>query len=108
MIQSDGYEEYSDAILSVYGKFDSMTRKLQSPKSLCYGQIINRIEKGRCKEVDKSLIFGDQKLLDECIANSSKKNKIEQAWSWMQKQPNFHQRLNHQKKYHPASALKKV
>ncbi len=71
LITSDGYEGYSDAILSVYGKFDSMTRKLQSPKSLCYGQIIKRIEKGRCKEVDKSLIFGDQKLLDEYIANSS-------------------------------------
>ena len=71
---SDGYEGYSEAILSVYGEIQN--DETVPPDNLCYAQVNKKIEKNRCVNVEKKIIYGDEKLLEECINNSPTSSKI--------------------------------
>ena len=70
-ITSDGNADYISAISAVYGRLNAKTKELELPTNLCYAQVIKTIEKGRCKKVKQTLIFGDQELLNKCLKNSS-------------------------------------
>jgi IS1 family transposase len=71
LITSDGHNDYIDAISSTFGKYDSSSKKLKMPNNLCYGQVIKTIEKGKCIDVEKKIIFGDNELLESCLNNST-------------------------------------
>lgn len=71
LITSDGHHDYIDAISATFGKYDFRSKKLKMPKNLCYGQVIKTIEKGKCIDVEKKIIFGNEKLLKKCLNNSA-------------------------------------
>lgn len=70
LITSDGHNDYIDAISATYGKYNSVSKEIIIPNNLCYGQVIKTIEKGKCVDVEKKIIFGDEQLLESCLNNS--------------------------------------
>ena len=79
-ITSDGFKDYVDAIRAVYGKLNSETKDIELPVNLCYAQVIKAIKKGKCKQVDKVLVFGDQDLLDNCLKTSPVSHSINTSY----------------------------
>lgn len=69
-ITTDGNDMYTNAILSVLGHFDIEKDKTVAPDSLCYAQIIKKIEKGKCVKVEKRIIFGNEQMLESCLSKS--------------------------------------
>jgi IS1 family transposase len=66
---SDGNSDYIDSILSVYGEINR-DKGLVPPEILSYAQVVKTIEKGRCVDIDKKIIFGTRDLLEQKIAES--------------------------------------
>ncbi|MCP4132379.1 MAG: hypothetical protein GY754_15515, partial [bacterium] len=43
-LSTDGKEDYAEAILSVYGEIDPVSKDIIPPEDLCYTQVIKKIE----------------------------------------------------------------
>lgn len=71
---SDGYEGYERAIQSVYSEISSGEESL--PEKLSYAQVIKKIMKNRCVQVERKLIFGNEDQLKKSLSNSSVSNKV--------------------------------
>ena len=77
-ITSDGYEGYETAIRSIY--CDINNGDVFFPEELCYAQVIKKIEKNRCVEVEIKQILGNEKRLISTLNNSSVSIKVNTAF----------------------------
>lgn len=75
-ISSDGNKDYTDSIASVFGEYNKTNDEITLPDKLCYAQVVKTIENGRCRDVDKRIIFGNDKLIEECILKSKVSHTI--------------------------------
>jgi len=77
-ITSDGYEGYKEAIESIYSEIHD--NEISIPSQLCYAQVNKTIEKNRCINVERKLIFGAVSKLEEVLNNSPVSFKVNTAF----------------------------
>jgi IS1 family transposase len=69
-ITTDGSEIYPEVIRHIFGKFILGSSRRKLPRGFCYAQVIKHIEKGRCVEVKRKIVFGNKQTLDRKLERS--------------------------------------
>jgi len=69
-ITTDGSEIYPKVIRHIFGTFIPGKSQRKLPPGFCYAQVIKRMEKGRCVEVIRKIIFGTKRTLERILERS--------------------------------------
>jgi len=69
-ITTDGSDIYPKVIRHIFGKFNPNKLQRQLPRGFCYAQVIKHIEKNRCVDVKRKIIYGNKRTLDRRIDRS--------------------------------------
>jgi IS1 family transposase len=90
LFSSDQLDQYTKALLQVYGRFVYPTRKpgpgrppnprLLPSKELNYVQVVKQYKKYRVVKVSRKVVFGDLKKIESILAESPVSEKINTAY----------------------------
>jgi hypothetical protein len=90
LFSSDQLDQYTNALLQVYGKLVYPERKpepgrtphprLVPPEDLLYVQVVKQYKKHRVVKVTKKVVFGDPEKVERILAASSVSNKINTSY----------------------------
>ncbi len=90
LFSSDQLNQYTNALLQVYGKVVQPPRKpgpgrspnprFIAPDDLNYVQVVKQYKQYRVVNITQKVIFGDPKKIAEILANSSVSNKINTSY----------------------------
>jgi len=90
LFSSDQLDQYTKALLQVYGRFVYPTRKpgpgrppkarLLPSKDLNYVQVVKEYKKYRVVKVSRKIVFGDPKKIESILAESPVSEKINTAY----------------------------
>jgi len=90
LFSSDQLDQYTNAILQVYGKVEYPTRKpgpgrppnprLVPPEDLLYVQVVKQYKSSRIVKVTRKVVFGDEDKISEILAASPVSNKINTSY----------------------------
>jgi len=90
LFSSDQLDQYTNALLQVYGKVVYPARKpgrgrppnprLVPSKDLLYVQVVKQYKKHRVVKVTRKVVFGDPKKIEGILAASSVSNKINTSY----------------------------
>ena len=90
LFSSDQLDQYTKALLEVYGKLVYPTRKsgpgrppdprLVPPADLLYVQVVKQYKKYRVVKVSRKVVFGDPEKLEHILASSLVSNKINTSY----------------------------
>jgi IS1 family transposase len=90
LFSSDQLDQYTNALLQVYGEFVYPTRKpgpgrppnprLVPPEDLLYVQVVKQYKKYRVVKVTQKVVFGDSERVESILAASSVSNKINTSY----------------------------
>jgi len=90
LFSSDQLDQYTNAILQVYGKIEYPTRKtgpgrppnprLVPPEHLLYVQVVKQYKSSRIVKVTRKVVFGDEDNISEILAASPVSNKINTSY----------------------------
>lgn len=90
LFSSDQLDQYTNAILQVYGKIEYPTRKpgpgrppnprLVPPEDLLYVQVVKQYKRYRVVKVTQKIVFGDPDKINEILAASPVSSKINTSY----------------------------
>lgn len=90
LFSSDQLDQYTKALLKVYGKVIYPTRKpgpgrppnprLVPPEDLSYVQVVKQYKRYRVVKVSRKVVFGDPEKIDEILAASPVSSKINTSY----------------------------
>ena len=90
LFSSDQLDQYTNAILQVYGKIEYPTRKpgpgrppnprLVPPEDLLYVQVVKQYKRYRVVKVTQEIVFGDPDKINEILAASPVSSKINTSY----------------------------
>jgi len=90
LFSSDQLDQYTNALLQVYGELVYPTRKpgrgrppnprLVPPEDLLYVQVVKQYKKYRVVKVTQKVVFGDCERIESILAASSVSNKINTSY----------------------------